>query len=347
MKETNSKNSINDYSYTQQDRYDSLKSLYRLVEDDLAHQTLNDRRASLPVQRSSLNLYTTGVKWRNSSVTDYIHALTSTQASIIQRLLPGEKVLNDKTVGAPNISTERCSNSKGIIPKANTFHGDPVKIDQDDEATASDDDAIEYPTLDDNLCDSAAVEKAIDDLRERVARFEALKNVSRTVHADDFQQFLSQRYLEIYQKRQNSRVVPKMPNIKNYRLPTAELSHRRTSGLNVKLHAVARRLSKRYDQVSELKVILPPISQNNSTGECSHDLRQLEKETQPDSNKSNNTNHDKIVPIQNDLTDEYLKIYSRPGIPHHAANRALSRSIQSRRLKSVFYQLHRFPKTAD
>lgn len=376
----------------QENRYDSLQSLGRLVEHDFQNAVLDSRRTSLPLLHSSAILsnssaeFSTGLWRRNSSVVDYMQELADKRRRMIQRLLPEEgdclrmpgtveedaeccdikhttaAAVDDKQ--GHDINDKQYSQNFSLLSTGGSNDDkEPIlstALSNDDDLKSSYPDRHAYGTYDE-MHGKNDIEDAFRNLRERLARFEDLKNAQRSIHADDFQQFLGARYLELYQSRKVCR--NEIYNFSHDGLSRDSVPFRNTPSpaqkqelprlrstnqsddrsLSVKLMSLARKQTSDQGKNTDvlhrsMTVMLPPI---NSMGDKERDSKKQV------SNDFRAKYFNGVIPIQNDIVRESLEKGSRKGVPHHAAKRAQIRHQNSYHINSILKELRRLSSTVD
>lgn len=337
-------------SITNEQRFDSLQSLSRLVENDLKTEIETSRRVSLPALDGSFlsSELKTGAWRRNSSIVEYMQELTTKRQGMIQRLMPDVQdqencnCHEDKDFNTTHINDKH--GESGDQEKSDD------KINDQESVPLKNDSVFKSPKFE--SCNDLDVEESVKILREKIAKFESMKNASRSIHADGFQQFLGERYLEIYQKRVKritetgkflESSMHKTDNKPRVNEKLENFQGRNSRSLNVKIHSMAKKHQsyKRVRNGSSQKVILPAVFKGSDTG----------KKDSADRTKStlelNSKYGQGIFPIRNDLVGGNFNRRHTKGIPHHSENRAQKRFQDSREINTILNELRRLSSTVQ
>ena len=348
-------------SFMSEHRFETLQSLSRLVENDFKSemQETEQRRVSLPTMTDDhVTIEPVPGYWRrNSSVVDYMQELTTKRREMIQRLVPhieqkadtSEDITSDGVCERPDRDVNMCNLKRnGQLS--------PVNI-----STVSEPDLlVKSGALSDEM-DTNASDKGdtLSVIRERIAKFESVNSIPRrSINADDFQQFLGARYLEIYQKRAGRNSVSKdirqsfdpeqdsFKNLSRYKNGVKETSQ---GHLNRSLNSRIRSLSGLGNSITgdskslsqNLKITLPPILKGRETDrKCMLDNRRSALEL-------NSRYVSGFVPIHNDLLGNNVECSRTKGIPHHTAKRANKRYHESREIHSILSELRKLSSTVQ
>lgn len=308
-----------------EDRYESLKSLGRLLEYDLETEIHSSRQIGLPVIDVNSIPKTEKPRRRNSSVMDYMHKLKSVRRNMLQRLLPRM----NNTTKQPSVKEIA---GASIKPKGwptqikqrydiviNTMYTPCEELDSSRNNTPND-----KTDSEDDLADS------VENLRKRIARFEALKNIRRSAHADDFQQYLGERYLEAYHRRTRNLELGRANTTLDY---VSNLDNRIASQLNAKSceSITYHDLKAKNDSRS----YLPSVTKRQRHGKGRRNSRHNDASAR----------RRRVMLGYSDMEYEFSISNNTTGIPHHAAKRAHMRYFHSHGLNSILQNLQNTEET--
>lgn len=319
------------YTPEDEERYDSLSSLGRLVETDIESVLRSNRRQTLP----GIDVTSLASPRRNSSkVTDLIHDLTTARRKLIERLVPDVSGnVTSRTTSSDDVEQTNPETLEGPERSDSPFKFDIV-INTNGGSSNQVISAIPVESDDtDILADT------INSLRDRMAKFEEKKR--KSIHADDFQQYLGARYLEMYKQREKN---PQKQNVCHNQKTQEQPSHisKHDHSLNAKIHGLARTHNDRSAPIeADHQAILPPIEKQPRRR---RDMRcRMYKSTGLRTSNG-------MFPIYNDLEEAATGDGTprRPrGIPGHTERRAKMRYIISHGLHSILAELRRTATTSQ
>ena len=308
------------------ERYETLKSLSRLLQYDMETELLK-RRVPLPVIDVNTSNSTSKKKRRrtSTSVNDYAKQLKSVRRQMIQRLLPSIK---------DNGSNTNTGESK---PQTAT----PDKVSAAPTPSVSTESTPENINIqngldkeEDNIADS------IENLRERLAHLEALKSVRRSYHTDDFQQYLGARYLQVYRTRSRSL---RLRRSKTSLEPVPDLDE------NNEVHSTPRsesnsRANINSDDMSFLRTgsisacePFPSITPCGARAICSRDSAR----------KDVSRTSSRAFLEFSEMQYEFSKPNATSGVPRHAAKRANLRYFHAHGLSKILKKLRNETKSTQ
>lgn len=306
---------------TREERYESLKSLGRLLEYDMETELQSTRQLALPV--IDVNpMYSKKLDRNHFSANDYTQQLDSARRNMLPPLLPDT---NDKGHVDDNMTDIQGDNveDSGPLNKAKIKYDIVINTSQDpcmftDQSEESDYDVMSS-NEDENIADS------IENLRERIARFEALKSVRRPIYADDFQQYLGARYLEVFRRRSRDlrRANTSLDSISDLDTSTELQTTARSDNTLESNSYLSAEMSTSRNKLPPLEI--PPRHERNLCG------RIHKKEDKENS----------AMLGYNDIEYELSRSNYRSGIPHHAAKRAHRRYFYSHGLSAMLNDLRR------
>lgn len=301
---------------TREDRYESLKSLGRLLQYDMETE-LQSQRVALPVIDVNAFPAKSNKRKRSSSVIDYMQQLKSVRRQMLSRLTPDAKGIKTEK---PKRKNNRSKAKKQIHIEINTTSTPRENTDTPEESSPQDD----------KVEDDESISDSIENLRERLARFEALKNVRRSFHADDFQQYLGARYLQVHRRRARCLGLRRA----NTSLETVrDLDESVDSGTPRSEYGTISNSTSlsRAGTESSCSGQLPAISLTGLRGMSAGENAQY---------TVSSARHRPMLDYS-DMQYELSRSDNRSGIPHHAAKRAHMRYFHAHGLSSILSKLRK------